>query len=348
MACTLSNTGIQTGATILASQVSQSIDAFTKADAYNITVSGSLIITGSTSFSSSNSSFIIQGISCNTQDHILSYNCNTGNVTFVCCTAAAQPSPVSPYITGSFCAIKPVEGVNTLNASNVCFSTIGGGEKNDLEGNYSVIGGGQSNSISSNAPFAFIGGGCENVSSGDCSIVVGGICNCSTADNSIVIGGDNNKSSGRCTFIGNGINSLANGAFSTIVNGCNLTASADFTFIGGGNNNLIIDDLNLASSIIGGQENTIEVRGSCGAIVGGLQNMICHCQAFILGSCITSSAQCTTHVNNLNIGCTTQMQLRTPIGTGAVGMLTVCDAGAGAAELYFHDGTSYKKVCLVP
>ena len=53
MACTLSNTGIQTGCAILASQVSQSVDAFTKADAYNIELSGSLSITGSTAFSSS-------------------------------------------------------------------------------------------------------------------------------------------------------------------------------------------------------------------------------------------------------------------------------------------------------
>jgi hypothetical protein len=195
MACTLSNTGIASGCTILSSQISQSVDAFTKADAYNIELSGSLSVTGSVAFSSSNNQFIIEGILNSTQDNLLSYNCSTGNVTFVCCTAAAQPTPVSPYITGSFCAIKPVEGTNTLNASNTCFATIGGGEKNSLEGNYSVIGGGQCNTINSNSPFTFIGGGCENVSSGDCTIVVGGICNCSTADNSIVIGGDNKRTS---------------------------------------------------------------------------------------------------------------------------------------------------------
>ena len=39
--------GIATGETIEASQVSQSVDAFTGADAYDITVSGSLELTGS-------------------------------------------------------------------------------------------------------------------------------------------------------------------------------------------------------------------------------------------------------------------------------------------------------------
>ena len=43
----LSNTGIQTGQTVQASQVSQSINAFTATDDYRIKVSGSFIVTGS-------------------------------------------------------------------------------------------------------------------------------------------------------------------------------------------------------------------------------------------------------------------------------------------------------------
>ena len=53
MAKTLSNSGIATGQTIEASEVSQSIDAFTGADAYDITISGSLTVTGSISVSGS-------------------------------------------------------------------------------------------------------------------------------------------------------------------------------------------------------------------------------------------------------------------------------------------------------
>ena len=47
MAKTLSKTGITTNNTIEASHVTQSIDAFTGVDAYDITLSGSLVVTGS-------------------------------------------------------------------------------------------------------------------------------------------------------------------------------------------------------------------------------------------------------------------------------------------------------------
>jgi len=47
MALTLSKTGITTGATIQVGHVTQSIDAFTKQAAYDITLSGSLTLTGS-------------------------------------------------------------------------------------------------------------------------------------------------------------------------------------------------------------------------------------------------------------------------------------------------------------
>jgi len=47
MALTLSKTGITTGATIQVGHVTQSIDAFTKVAAYDISLSGSLTLTGS-------------------------------------------------------------------------------------------------------------------------------------------------------------------------------------------------------------------------------------------------------------------------------------------------------------
>jgi hypothetical protein len=47
MALALSKTGITTGATIKVGHVTQSIDAFTKAVAYDINLSGSLTVTGS-------------------------------------------------------------------------------------------------------------------------------------------------------------------------------------------------------------------------------------------------------------------------------------------------------------
>jgi len=49
MALTLSKTGITNGSTVEAWHVTQSIDAFTGAKAYDITISGSLTLTGSVS-----------------------------------------------------------------------------------------------------------------------------------------------------------------------------------------------------------------------------------------------------------------------------------------------------------
>jgi len=49
MALTLTKTGITTGATIQVGHVTQSIDAFSKVTAYDISLSGSLTLTGSVS-----------------------------------------------------------------------------------------------------------------------------------------------------------------------------------------------------------------------------------------------------------------------------------------------------------
>ena len=48
MAKTLSNSGIATGNPVLAAQVSQSVQAFTGAEAYDITISGSLNLPANT------------------------------------------------------------------------------------------------------------------------------------------------------------------------------------------------------------------------------------------------------------------------------------------------------------
>jgi hypothetical protein len=345
MACTLSNSGITTGLVIRAAQVSQSIDAFTKAKAYDITLSGSLVVTGSVAFSSSDAfDFTVQGIPNVSQTNVLSYNNITGTIGYVAASSFVPQPSVSPYETGSRCDIKPLEGSNVTG--NCFFSNIGGGEENKIDSIYSVIGGGIKNLASNNC--SFIGGGCLNTSSGDFSFVVGGYCNQSTNNYSVIIGGQENISSANGSFIGAGTYNISNGLYTTIINGIRQTASADYSFIGGGSNNEVKNNQNDHASITSGQDNTIESNGSYSTIIGGLQNMVCHCQSFIIGSCITSSAICTTHVNNLNVGCTTQMQLRDPIGTGQAGMLVACDVGGGVAELYFHDGTIYKKVCLVP
>lgn len=358
MACTLSNTGVQTGCTILATQISQSITAFTKAEAYDISISGSLIVTGSTLFSSSNGAMAIQGIGQNTQNNVLTYNCNNGSITFACCDCFTSPPATGAYITGSNCDIRPIAGQNSTN--NCDNSGVGSGANNNVTSSFSYIGGGRSNNISTAADCSIIGGGAQNnIISADNSAILGGLQNKinNNSSDSVALGGINNEIN-RCgsthlingrenTIVGTGITNnhgtILNGCCNTI---CGNTIGCSYNTILNGENNCINDGKN--SAILNGDCNSICSDGS--AIIGGSTNIITstHNSAIIIGSNITSCAACTTHVNNLNVGCTTQMQLNNPIGTGQAGMLTACDAGGGVAELYFHNGTSYKKVCLVP
>ena len=86
MAKNLTNSGIATGQTVEAFHVSQSVDAFTGVEAYNITISGSLETTGSFSHSGS---LKLTGLSGN-DDEL------TGNVIVI------DPSTNALYITGSY------------------------------------------------------------------------------------------------------------------------------------------------------------------------------------------------------------------------------------------------------
>jgi hypothetical protein len=357
MACTLSNTGIQAGCTILATQVSQSINAFTKAEAYDISISGSLIVTGSTFFSSSNGAIYLQGIGQNTQNNVLTYNCSTGNVTFACCQCFVSPPATGAYITGSGEDIRPIAGQNSTN--NCDNSGIGSGANNNVTSSFSYIGGGRANSISTAAECSIIGGGAQNkIISADNSAILGGLQNTinQNSSDSVALGGVNNEIN-RCgnSHLINGcgneiIGSGTTNSFGTILNGCcnkicGNTSGCSYNTILNGEGNII--ENSKYSAILGGLDNKVCASG--GNIIGDNNEIqSTHLKSVIIGSCITSSAQCTTHVNNLNVGCTTQMQLRNPLGSGQAGMLVACDAGGGVAELYFHNGTAYKKVCLVP
>mgnify|MGYP003652600669 CR=1 FL=1 len=378
MACTLSNSGISTLQVIRAAQVSQSIDAFTKAEAYDITISGSLTVTGSLLFSGSNNLDLqLKGIPSISQTNVLTYNNSTGIVGYVAASSFVPQPSVSPYETGSKCVIFPIDGDNQVTGST---SVIGGGANNKIFGssisngiqsglnnvisssffnNQNYIGGGNANKMCNyNLTYNSILGGFQNKICGDINNSTGG-----SIQTSVIVGGDSNIISG------SGNRTVIVGGLRNCIIGCQSSPTSNV--IVGGNDNSIKPNC-LQSNFIGaGDKNTIDPTianpscdyisnavivagclntGSCHNtfIAAGCCNYACHEEAFILGSCITSCAACTTHVNNLNVGCTTQMQLRDPLGTGQAGMLTACDAGGGAAELYFHDGTSYKKVCLVP
>ena len=344
MECTLSNSGIATGLVIRAAQVSQSVDAFTKGNAYDITLSGSLVITGSVAFSSSEAfDFTVQGIRNLSQTNVLSYNSNTGTVGYVDASSFVPQPSVSPYETGSNCAIKPLEGSNIVG--NTFWSSIGGGCDNTISvnANCTYIGGGESNCISSANNYSIIVGGLDNSTLFPCAFIGGGRYNQASNSHTFIGGGSYNTGSSEFNVIVGGTCNKASGIRGIIVGGqCNCVTNTDSIAVGGLSNCTTGEK----SSIVGGAYNTASSIHSF--IGGGCCNFVCHNESFIIGSNITSCAVCTTHVNNLNVGCTTQMQLRDPIGTGQAGMLTACDAGGGVAELYFHDGTTYKKVCLVP
>jgi len=70
MAKTLSKSGIATGQDILAKHVTQSIDALTGIDDYDITISGSIVISGSTFLSPTNSSIGTSILTTNTSGKV--------------------------------------------------------------------------------------------------------------------------------------------------------------------------------------------------------------------------------------------------------------------------------------
>ena len=102
MAKTLSKSGIVTGADILAGHVTQSVDAFTGIDAYDITVSGSLTVDGS---------LLLQGTLDTNQDFVLTYNTSSGQVYYTASSAiGGGGGGITPGQTGSFMITGSVSG----------------------------------------------------------------------------------------------------------------------------------------------------------------------------------------------------------------------------------------------
>jgi len=123
--------------------------------------------------------------------------------------------------------------------------------------------------------YSIVVGGRDNIASGNCSVVVGGgyrpvsvfcIPNCATASHSVVVGGFGNE---------------ATACAATIVGGRNNRAYSTDSFIGAGCNNKVY-------------------TGHSSSILGGVNNKICHSKSFIIGSNMTTNADCTTFVNNLS------------------------------------------------
>ena len=197
----------------------------------------------------------------------------------------------SPYVSGSVSTgILPTEG------SNYCVIGVN-----------TTIAGGRSNTASGD--FAFIGSGLTNVNFGELSVIGGGLRSCiikpdgTEGANSSVIGGgiDNSIFSDTNTsghFMGAGgcnIIQTTNGQYGTQ----NVIVGGSYNTITGSGD---VGTYSTSRNFIGaGQCNTISGSSLDSAILAGKNNLLQHSNSFILGSNITSSAEDTTYVNNLDV-----------------------------------------------
>ena len=205
--------------------------------------------------------------------------CADANNVLVPYTAAAPSTPVMVAGSGT-CSIK---GNGCNNVASGSFSFVGGGNSNTASGYYSFVGSGQSNTAS--GAYSFVGGGqCNkacwfnstvgggycNIASGYASTISGGYCNNATNSQSTIAGGSCNTVSGQKSFIGSGFGNTVSSCYSSIVGG-------------------------------GGQysgRNT--VSGKYSAILGGEGSTISNARSFIIGSNLTSSADCTSYHNAIS------------------------------------------------
>lgn len=297
---------IQQGEIVQSWHVSQSVDAFTGAEDYAISISGSVNLTSSLSIKPVN--LLTTG-----QNYVLTYNNTTGQV-FKALSSSIQASPTQTvYRTGSGTNIIPaLFGSNKASSSGSVvaggFSNtasfnaggfgactfIGAGFGNTSSVNNSFIGAGFKNSMDDSICNTAIVAGCFNaIGSGQandsaCNSLIGaGALNCIGPDknggdgqNSVIAGGCRNFINSYNSFIGAGVQNSASehSCFSIIGAGQSNTISASMcSFIGSGHNNCILASLsgsfNKANAIVGGSTNKI-LRGECNIIGSGERNII--------------------------------------------------------------------------
>ena len=109
MALTLTKSNILTGNTVQASDVSQSIDAFTGIAAYDITLSGSLILTGSVG---------INGLAQQAYNRVLVIDSSTGNVAYTASGALSGSGGVTINNNTNNYILTATGTANTLNGES--------------------------------------------------------------------------------------------------------------------------------------------------------------------------------------------------------------------------------------
>lgn len=145
---------------------------------------------------------------------------------------------------------------NVITGTHMWYNNIVGGDENLITGtvSWSSIVGGDRNEIDS-ANRAFIGGGLQNTitSSGGASVIGGGEANTASGDRSTIGGGDSNTASGGRSTIGGGYSNEASGDYAaTIAGGYNITATGSSSAVGGGRDNIAGG---LRATVPGGYQN---------------------------------------------------------------------------------------------
>jgi hypothetical protein len=213
-----------------------------------------------------------------------------------------------------------------------------GGEQSTVTGTNSFVMGGYNNSAGSS--YDGVVGGTGNASTGQSAVVVGGTNNSAQNSGAVIAGGNANQTNSGRSFIGGGQNNVMSaintenggilgtyvstmtgnfhnanvilgGASQTIEGSSNVYRTENNAILAGNNNYLGStqnDSGSSASIIAGGKYNTInaalgpDFNLSSSAIIGGENNLLIHGKSIILGgSNITSSANNTVYVPNLNI-----------------------------------------------
>ena len=149
----------------------------------------------------------------------------------------------------------------------------------------------------------FIGNGAYNTGSQYTGIAAG-LRN--VANNYSFIGSGQRNQASNCSSVGSGCFNTGS-CRSAVGSGCSNYAHL-YSFIGSGNDNT---STGRASSVVSGYSNSTNAVAS--GILGGCNNTITHTKSFVVGSNLTSTATCTTFMNNgvitcsLTVGCTNRI-----------------------------------------
>ena len=189
----------------------------------------------------------------------------------------------------------------------VRYSIIGGGNNNCIitdcviggscsSGGHAIVAG-QNNRISGSSGASnhtwwnTIGGGHQNILyQTGCSIIGAGSANQILGNNACF--GNSNKQYRENSIVAGRCNDIIDERNSHIIGGaCNK-------IIGDSTQNTVTQG---SGNIIGAGHCNVITGSCCSAILGGKNNCLKHDNSFIIGSCITSNAACTTFVNNLCI-----------------------------------------------